>query len=172
MGRPKICNPCCEGGAGSSSSSASLFHRPAGCPAGLATCTVFPVRWSVTFAGFTNNSCTECASFNATFVMTYNPIQYAPAGNHCQWDYCRVLGAGNCDSNFPIGCAVNGLRLTLQNVSDTAVFRLSLPRIPAALAFYESSGPVNCIGPNSLDLTTSSPSVCSGIPSSVVIIPA
>lgn len=161
MGRPKTCNPCCEGGAGSSSSSSSRYSGST-VPC-LTRCidSVAPAQWTVTISGITAGSCIAgyCEAANRTWTLS-------PSGV-CQWGETISTGF-SCQLDTQIRCLVS--------LGSTAigVTLIKLPTTGITWALWQKtiSQPYDCLVPHTLDQVITASSICATYPSSVIIVPS
>lgn len=168
MGRPKICNPCCEGGAGTSSSSRPRYGGST-VPC-LTRCidSVAPSQWSLTISGVTAGSCSSgyCTQANRTWLLS-------SIGN-CTWNEVISTGAFTCFTNAAMQCS---LSIDTSPVGGGSSIYVVFARAAALKRYVKLvTYPIDCLVSHVLP-EVAGDSIpgglnCTGWPSSITVSPA
>lgn len=167
MGKPKICNPCCEGGAGISSSSSSRFAGSLN-PNTCNPCYygISPAQWTVTVSGVTagtNCNSTYCTVANRTWTMSPQAA--------CTWSE-QMPATGLCfglSNSMRAGLGISivggGGQLQLQ------FFRAAGVAIATYRVNYAAPSGVDCLVPHTLSLLSNG-TECASWPATLIVSPA
>lgn len=162
MGKPKTCNPCCDGGGGSSSSSRNFTGSVAPLPCGQCLDGVAPAQWTVTVAGFAAGTCSSgyCTQHNRTWTLSQTAA--------CSWRQIVSTTPSSCGGFSNAAASFN-----IASVTGGTRFRLTLGNGAGTYATYDfiDSVPADCL--TSIPLTrTSSSGECTSYPATLTISPA
>lgn len=162
MGRPKLCNPCCDGGAGGSSSSSSSSRYSGSTVSGCTQCIdlVLPAQLTVAFSGITAGTCSAgyCEGANRTWTLTKSATP-----SSCSYGENFTTG-DSCFSSNVIQC-------TVQFQSTKIVCFLALNS--NSFFTYEKAitGPYDCLTAHVLTLQNNT-GRCGNPPATVTVAPA
>lgn len=142
-------------------------------------CCVSPCGWKTTIAGVTNGDCTDCGNFNKTHILNHNlhtlnsgcgPGVFGTGSSTiCEWLSDEdITICGTTFSQFVVGIQ----NRTTSPVHPYMYAYFSRAGVPNKFALYETPAgvPVNCVGPNTLELVTSSDD-CANWPNSIIVEP-
>jgi hypothetical protein len=162
VGKPKLCNPCCDGGAGSSSSSSQYAGslNPITCN----TCyyNISPAQWTVSISGITAGDC------NSTYCTYANRKWTLSAVGPCTWRETGPIN-GMCFGFTDRMIVTLGISFS----GGVTQLRLGFARSSAEFAFYRISytNGIDCLVEHALPLI-SADSECGSWPSSLIVGPA
>ncbi len=94
---------CCDEGFGSGSTllgsgSGATAPQLVACNTCSGTGFNAPYFWDITISGMTDDACTDCATYNSTFRVEYNP---GFSVNRCAWTLAIPEGCAICRPVFP-----------------------------------------------------------------------
>ena len=123
------------------------------CGVECTSCPVAPATWTVTLAGITDGTCSDCETWNRQYLMTFNPTG---GGTACVWTETISLGCSVIKAQFSIS-------------GGTANFALFSSG--GGVAAWELGSGVNCFAANVLTLSGAI-AECSTLPATVTVSPA
>lgn len=131
-------------------------------------CAAMPANWSLVVAGVTNNTCSECNSYNGTFTLAFFGTDNSGFGVECIWH----AGAINvCNPGGPENYIWH-----LQCYREFGYFELSpvmlgSPGSTQAPVYRKSIASWNCLGANTLTLVTYDDTNCANWPATLTVTP-
>lgn len=110
-----------------------------------------PYVWKVTLSGITDDSCSDCETWNRQYTLTFVPVM----GNVCLWE-----------ETVSLGCSVTKAQFSI--IGGTAQFSL---HTTVAIVSWSLSVDVDCFGPNVLTFD-SDLGQCQNHPATITVSPA
>ena len=156
---PSPSSPSPSSGSSSSSSSSS--------PGPCAACATTPSQWSLTLSGITNNACSDCASFNATWVLDHAPGTGGAFGDvNCRW----AVSTGICET--PDGTLLGAIKLFRDTGTSLWWLTFGFSGIGNNAVYVLSTGSFDCFTSNVMNRQSSETLLkCSGWPATVTVTP-